>query len=107
MSVATGRKVFHEGDVADVGGELPLMKVSDRLTDVAEIVLCRVLDIAWADLVARHGPPAGCDDTHRGFAIVAYVKLGGWELGYGSDLDIVFLHDVGEGDTGGAQPIDG
>ena len=92
--------------VADVSETLPLMKVSDRLTDVAEIVLERVLDIAWADLVARHGRPPGCSDDQMRFAIVAYGKLGGWELGYGSDLDIVFLHDVGAGDTDGAQPID-
>ena len=93
--------------VADVTGALPLMRVSDRLTDVAEIILGRVLDIAWADLVARHGCPAGSDDDHRRFAIVAYGKLGGRELGYGSDLDLVFLHDVAEGDTDGAQPVDG
>ncbi|MEN0044890.1 MAG: bifunctional [glutamate--ammonia ligase]-adenylyl-L-tyrosine phosphorylase/[glutamate--ammonia-ligase] adenylyltransferase [Pseudomonadota bacterium] len=92
--------------VADVSETLPLMKVSDRLTDVAEIVLERVLDIAWSDLVARHGRPPGCGEDRSRFAIVAYGKLGGWELGYGSDLDIVFLHDVGAGDTDGAQPID-
>ncbi|MEO1596202.1 MAG: bifunctional [glutamate--ammonia ligase]-adenylyl-L-tyrosine phosphorylase/[glutamate--ammonia-ligase] adenylyltransferase [Pseudomonadota bacterium] len=92
--------------VADVSETLPLMKVSDRLTDVAEIVLERVVDIAWADLVARHGRPPGCRDGQMRFAIVAYGKLGGWELGYGSDLDIVFLHDVGAGDTDGAHPID-
>ncbi len=88
--------------VADLSGLLPLMKVSDRLTDLAELVLERALEITWRQAVARHGEP-GC-----GFAIIAYGKLGGLELAYGSDLDIVFLHDapVEAGQTSGEKPID-
>ena len=92
--------------VADLSGALPLMKVSDRLTDIAELVLDAALQMAWAELTARHGVPR-CRDggvaREAHFAIVAYGKLGGLELGYGSDLDLVFLHDS----TGEAEETDG
>ncbi|CAK0761567.1 Glutamine synthetase adenylyl-L-tyrosine phosphorylase / Glutamine synthetase adenylyl transferase [Gammaproteobacteria bacterium] len=95
---------------ADITGVLPLMVVSDHLTELAEVLLGEVLDLAWRDLVEKHGHPpylgVGNPDA-RGFAILGYGKLGGIELGYGSDLDIVFLHD-GEvtAPTDGAHPID-
>jgi len=94
--------------IAEIAGQLPLMKVSDRLTDIAELALDLALDMAWQELVARHGEPC-CRDPqsgqHRGtgFAIVGYGKLGGLELGYGSDLDIVFVHD----DSGEDSHTDG
>jgi glutamate-ammonia-ligase adenylyltransferase len=82
--------------VADLSGALPVMKVSDRLTDIAELVLEAALELAWFELTARHGEPR-CqvegEDQAAKMIIVAYGKLGGLELGYGSDLDIVFLHD--------------
>lgn len=97
--------------VADIGGSLPIMKVSDRLTDLAEIVLDRALRIAWGDLREKHGIPRyKADGTVRtaGFGIVAYGKLGGMELSYGSDLDLVFLHDSRgeEQQTDGAKPLE-
>ncbi len=82
--------------VSDLNGTLPLMKVSDRLTDIAELLLQAALDMAWQELVARHGRPRCVEDGQTRdarFAIVAYGKLGGLELGYGSDLDLVFLND--------------
>ncbi|MGI9342824.1 MAG: bifunctional [glutamate--ammonia ligase]-adenylyl-L-tyrosine phosphorylase/[glutamate--ammonia-ligase] adenylyltransferase [Gammaproteobacteria bacterium] len=82
--------------VADLSGALPLMKVSDRLTDIAELVLGAALELAWFEMTDKHGSPC-CrvdgEDRVAKFIIVAYGKLGGLELGYGSDLDIVFLHD--------------
>lgn len=80
---------------ADLGGVLPVMQVSDKLTWIAEAVIAEVLELAWHHLVARHGRPVCTADGQlcdKGFAIVAYGKLGGIELGYGSDLDLVFLH---------------
>ncbi len=77
---------------ADIGGALPLMVVSDYLTWIAEVVTARVLDQAWRDLLARYGRPRGVPGCDSGFAVIAYGKLGGFELGYGSDLDLVFLH---------------
>jgi len=97
--------------VADRFGQLPLMKVSDRLTDIAEIVLQFALDTAWAELVAKYGRPMfgdKADPSEAGFLVLGYGKLGGLELGYGSDLDIVFVHGsqgVGE-QTDGIAPID-
>ena len=78
--------------IGDLSGVLPLMKVSDRLTDVAELVLDRVIALATADLRRRYGRPR-IDGRVAGFAAVGYGKVGGLELGYASDLDLVFLHD--------------
>ena len=82
--------------VADFNDQLPIMKVSDGLTWLAELVLEEALRAAWADLTGRHGAPHYVVDgvVHEaGLGIVGYGKLGGLELSYGSDLDIVFLHD--------------
>ncbi len=89
---------------ADVMEALPLMVVSDHLTDIAEVVLERTLDLAWEHLVERHGRPPG-DEGEKGFAIIAYGKLGGIELSYGSDLDLVFIHGGEEGETDGPRPV--
>ncbi len=89
---------------ADVTGALPLMKVSDRLTDIAETVIDKTLALAWAHLVDKHGVPVCRLDgapCSKGFAVIAYGKLGGLELGYGSDLDLVFLHSGMAGLTEG------
>ncbi len=95
---------------ADLGGVLPVMKVSDNLTWIAEAVLDEVLELAWRHLVARHGRPVcRADGTlcDKGFAIVAYGKLGGIELGYGSDLDLVFIHGAEneQVETSGEKPL--
>jgi glutamate-ammonia-ligase adenylyltransferase len=92
--------------IADHSGNLPIMKVSDRLTELAEIVLSRALDVAWADLVRKHGAPT-CSvsqgERTAGFGVIAYGKFGGMELSYRSDLDLVFLHDS----SGAKQETDG
>lgn len=80
---------------ADVMEALPLMQVSDHLTWIAEVVLDEALEQAWQHMVAKHGRPVCTSDgkvCDKGFAIIGYGKLGGIELGYGSDLDMVFLH---------------
>lgn len=156
--------------VADLRGRLPLMKVSDRLTDIAELIVNEALALAWSQITERHGVPqysqeeadesgqelqgtrsghdtrdvqAGHQEAHHGgdlghdaagarptgelrsvpageardsasnlktasMIVVAYGKLGGLELGYGSDLDLVFLHDSsGEYQrTNGRQPVE-
>ena len=83
--------------VADLIGGLPLMKVSDRLTDIAELIVQEALSLAWMQMTARYGTPrcvdAGGAARTPTMIVVAYGKLGGWELGYGSDLDLVFLHE--------------
>jgi len=95
---------------ADVTGTLPLMRVSDYLSEIAECILAEVVDLAWNHLIAKHGAPVchlGAKSCDRGFAVIAYGKLGGLELGYGSDLDLVFLHaGTPEHTKGGGRPID-
>jgi len=97
--------------VADFSGSLPIMKVSDSLTFLAEAVLDYALESAWLDLTARHGVPHYEIDGERraaGFGVIGYGKLGGLELSYGSDLDLVFLHDSrgGRQVTDGDKPLD-
>jgi glutamate-ammonia-ligase adenylyltransferase len=70
----------------DVEGRLSVEQVADDLSALAEAVLRITTRWCWARLKKRH-----CDEPQ--FAIIAYGKLGGKELGYGSDLDIVFLYD--------------
>ncbi|KAB7627320.1 bifunctional [glutamate--ammonia ligase]-adenylyl-L-tyrosine phosphorylase/[glutamate--ammonia-ligase] adenylyltransferase [Alkalilimnicola sp. S0819] len=82
---------------ADISGAVPLMVVSDYLTWLAEALVEQVLALAYAQISARYGRPRVEVDGERrepGFGIVAYGKLGGIELGYGSDLDLVFLYEA-------------
>ncbi|MGE0485047.1 MAG: bifunctional [glutamate--ammonia ligase]-adenylyl-L-tyrosine phosphorylase/[glutamate--ammonia-ligase] adenylyltransferase [Gammaproteobacteria bacterium] len=92
---------------SDVTGHLPVARVSDRLTYIAEACVDRALTMAWGDLTARCGAPRCRDERgarEAGFAVIGYGKFGGWELGYGSDLDLVFLHDSAGADQHTAGP---
>jgi len=96
---------------ADLVGALPVMKVSDHLTWVAELVLEKALEVVWGQMTRRHGEPAYERDGEvrkAGIAIIGYGKLGGLEMGYGSDLDIVFLHNSqgNRQQTNGERPIE-
>lgn len=97
--------------VADLSGRLPVMKVSDLLTDVAELIVEQAMQLGWQQMSAQFGTPmCGANAARRAVRIcaVGYGKLGGVELGYSSDLDLVFLHDsAGEQqETCASQPID-
>lgn len=77
---------------ADLMGAIPLTTVSDYLTWLAEVLLAAVLQLAYTAILARHSPPTGATEVcASGFAVIGYGKFGGLELGYGSDLDLVFL----------------
>jgi len=98
--------------LADLTGRLPLMKVSDRLTDIAELIVQCCMDLAWQQMTESYGVPY-CGEQEAALrpvrvAVAAYGKMGGLELGYGSDLDLVFLHDSsGEiQQTRAARPLD-
>ena len=97
--------------VADLGGRQALMQVSDRLTELAELIVEAALLIAWRFVTQQYGTPeCGTGSARRAVRIcaVGYGKLGGMELGYSSDLDLVFLHDsIGaEQQTVGARSVD-
>jgi glutamate-ammonia-ligase adenylyltransferase len=92
---------------ADIMGAIPVMVVSDYLTCIAESIVAHVVDRTWLMLTGKHGFPLGSDNTAKGFAVLGFGKLGGIELGYGSDLDMVFLYDCQDGQalTDGEKPI--
>ncbi len=95
---------------ADVGPGLTVEEVGRHLCDVAEVTVKRALGIAFQGLVRRHGRPGGAtgeDGPEPGFAIIAYGKLGSLELGYGSDLDMIFLYEAGPqlGETSGPRRL--
>ena len=98
---------------SDVLAESPLMKVSDALTDVAEVSVIATLNLAYQITAKKHGYPLDaegqrCSMDHIAFAVIGYGKVGGIELGYGSDLDLVFIHYIDEqSDTDGLKAISG
>ena len=82
----------HQGQVfrllaQDLAGVLTVERLADHLSALADLVLEMTLEAAWQGLSRKHrpGPPR--------FAVIAYGKLGGKELGYASDLDIIFIYD--------------
>ena len=87
---------------SELEGAISLMKVSDNLSFLAEVIVERAVAIAYGQLVERHGEPSG----DAGFCVMAYGKLGGLELSYESDLDLVFVSAGDNGTTAGAKPID-
>ncbi len=70
----------------DIEGLLPIERLADELSALADLLLAEVLRLCWLALPRRHR------DQPR-FAIIGYGKLGGKEMGYASDLDIIFLYD--------------
>jgi glutamate-ammonia-ligase adenylyltransferase len=93
----------------EISGVLPLMKISDYLAWVAEVVVDQALALAWRQLVVRHGRPSKADGDwcDPDFGVIAYGKMGGLELSYESDLDLVFLHNASaQGVTEGPKVID-
>lgn len=98
---------------SDVLAESSLMKVSDALTDIAEVSVIATLNLAYQTVAKRHGYPIDADGQRcslqrMAFSVIGYGKVGGIELGYGSDLDLVFIHYMDEqSDTDGLKPISG
>jgi len=87
--------------VRDVEGLITVEQVADDLSALADATIDLTLRWVWPRLKQRHR------DEPR-FAVIAYGKLGGLELGYGSDLDVVFLYDdADEPDPDRAQEVYG
>ena len=92
---------------ADIMGVISLTVVSDYLTCIAEVIVDYVVNYSWKILTKKHGFPLNTGDVLQGFAVLGFGKMGGIELGYGSDLDMVFLYDCEKGHqmTTGQKPV--
>ncbi|MBA6363351.1 bifunctional [glutamate--ammonia ligase]-adenylyl-L-tyrosine phosphorylase/[glutamate--ammonia-ligase] adenylyltransferase, partial [Colwellia sp. BRX8-8] len=78
----------------DICGILPVTKVSDHLTALAEAIIEEVIHLAWQQMAQRFGvPESTVGENHKGFSAIGYGKMGGIELSYSSDLDLVFVHN--------------
>jgi glutamate-ammonia-ligase adenylyltransferase len=71
----------------DLAGLLTVERLADHLSALADLVLDEIIQLAWKDLRGKHLAAA------PRFAVIGYGKLGGKELGYAADLDIIFLYD--------------
>jgi [glutamine synthetase] adenylyltransferase / [glutamine synthetase]-adenylyl-L-tyrosine phosphorylase len=87
--------------LADFAGALDPLEVCGELTAIAEACLDQALALAWRQLAARHGEPPG--DAR--LAVLGLGKLGGRELGYAADLDVVFVYTGDDGESGGDRPL--
>ncbi len=84
---------------------LSISQVSRYLSELAQVILNIAIELAWKMITPKHGKPQSLadgdgnslSDSDFGFAVIGYGKLGGMELGFGSDLDLVFLFN---------QPVD-
>lgn len=98
--------------LADLCAGMPLMVVSDRLTEIAALILEYAMSLAWRQMTTQFGTPYGVDGAGQRrpvhVAALGYGKFGGYELGYASDLDLVFLHDSSgeQQETDAATPVD-
>ncbi len=73
----------------DIAGMHTVEHLADRLSELADLLVQTTLDLCWRRLRGRHPNPAQAPR----FAVIGYGKLGGKELGFASDLDLVYLHD--------------
>lgn len=97
---------------ADIANVLPVVKVSDHLTALAQAIIDEGITLAWQQVSSRYGEPLTCFNGNKGkgFGVIAYGKTGGVELGYSSDLDLVFVHhserdEVTSGQADGSRVI--
>ena len=92
--------------VNDIKGRIGPEDVSLQITSLADLCLQKAFEIAWKDLTLRYGEPLTGDGKGASFAILGMGKLGGTELIYGSDLDVIFVYSR-EGETKGPKVISG
>jgi glutamate-ammonia-ligase adenylyltransferase len=90
--------------IADFAGTLEALAVCAELTAIAEATLGAAYDLVAARLTERHGVPRHADGTPATMAVLGLGKLGGRELGYAADLDVVFVYS-GDGESDGPRPL--
>ncbi len=97
---------------ADISEVLSVEQVSQHLTALAQAIIAEVINIGWQQVITRFGAPKSIVNAenseqgvnqgvlhNKGIGVIAYGKMGGNELSYGSDLDLVFVHNSPEGDV--------
>lgn len=85
--------------INDIFGELDISTVSRQITHLAEVSLAKAYEFGMEEIIRRYGHPGDAR-----FSIIGLGRLGGEELTYGSDLDIIFVYS-GEGETSGPKVI--
>src|SRR5258708_2617045 len=94
--------------VRDVLGFGVLSEITEELSNLADGILDVSYNIIRAELIAKHGTPRSADESgvlrECGMAVIALGKLGGGELNYSSDIDLMFVYG-GNGATDGAAPV--
>jgi len=93
--------------LAFLEGVLPAADCARYLAEIGDLVVAQVLALARAELRTRYGEPGGA--AGAGFAVLGYGSLGGQELNFASDLDLIFVYEdrLAEADTDGTPTIDG
>ena len=88
---------------------LDALNTVNGLSDLADVLIERVVGFAWRELARMHGIPSGCSASGVGFAVLGYGSLGGAELNFASDLDLVFVYDqtCAASETMGPKVLDG
>ena len=69
--------------------------LSGRLTDLAELIVVSAVEIAYADLEKKYGRPIGFAGLPAAYAVFGLGKLGGYALGYASDIELLFVYSGG------------
>lgn len=93
-------------DMRHILGRIPAFgQFSGELGDIAETVVTVALDMAWKDLVAKHGRPCRENGEPMAWSAVVLGKCGGREMGFASDIEMMFIYED-EGATHGRQPLD-
>ena len=88
---------------------LTALSTVNGLSDLADVLIAHVVGFAWRELARVHGIPSGCSASGVGFAVLGYGSLGGAELNFASDLDLVFVYDqhCAASETTGPKVLDG
>ena len=90
--------------VGDLAGGRAIQYVAADLSILADVCLQKLIDILLPDLQTRYGMPRNADGQPVEFAIFGLGKLGGMELNFSSDIDLMFVYSA-EGNTDGARPV--
>ncbi|MEM7828528.1 MAG: bifunctional [glutamate--ammonia ligase]-adenylyl-L-tyrosine phosphorylase/[glutamate--ammonia-ligase] adenylyltransferase, partial [Candidatus Aenigmatarchaeota archaeon] len=90
--------------INDIAGELSLEEVTAQLSDIADVCVEKAMEISWKNLTETYGFPEG-EDGKSTFLILGMGKLGGREINYYSDLDLIFIYSSSGETKGGVKSI--